>query len=106
MPARRASVVFVLITVFIDVLGMGLVIPIFPRLVQSMLGGLGGVPEVDQQPEPVRAGQQEPGAAGEAGQVPDVGHPGEQQAVDLVLGKPRGDTALPGRVILGSSFRS
>src|SRR5438067_11824675 len=36
---RRASVVFVLITMFIDVLGMGLVIPILPRLVQSLLGG-------------------------------------------------------------------
>src|SRR5438552_8074378 len=36
---RRASVVFVLITMFIDMLGMGLVIPILPRLVQSMLGG-------------------------------------------------------------------
>ncbi len=39
MRNRQASVVFVLITLFIDVLGMGLVIPILPRLVQSMLGG-------------------------------------------------------------------
>jgi len=39
MRTRQASVVFVLITVFIDVLGMGLVIPILPRLVQNMLGG-------------------------------------------------------------------
>src|SRR5438105_1279054 len=39
MRNRSASVVFVLITVFIDVLGMGLVIPILPRLVQNMLGG-------------------------------------------------------------------
>src|ERR1051326_8667495 len=39
MRNRRASVVFVLITLFIDVLGMGLVIPILPRLVQSLLGG-------------------------------------------------------------------
>src|SRR5882762_27875 len=36
---RRASVVFVLITLFIDMLGMGLVIPILPKLVQSLLGG-------------------------------------------------------------------
>jgi MFS transporter, DHA1 family, tetracycline resistance protein len=36
---KRASVTFALITVFIDVLGMGLVIPILPRLVQSLLGG-------------------------------------------------------------------
>src|ERR1700682_5885458 len=39
MRKRQASVVFVLITLFIDILGMGLVIPILPRLVQSMLGG-------------------------------------------------------------------
>jgi DHA1 family tetracycline resistance protein-like MFS transporter len=39
MQNRRASVVFVLITMFIDVLGMGLVIPILPKLVQSLLGG-------------------------------------------------------------------
>jgi MFS transporter, DHA1 family, tetracycline resistance protein len=39
MRNRQASVVFVLITLFIDVLGMGLVIPILPRLVQSLLGG-------------------------------------------------------------------
>jgi DHA1 family tetracycline resistance protein-like MFS transporter len=32
-------VVFVLITLFIDMLGMGLVIPILPKLVQSLLGG-------------------------------------------------------------------
>jgi MFS transporter, DHA1 family, tetracycline resistance protein len=36
---RRASVVFVLITLFIDILGIGLVFPILPRLVQSLLGG-------------------------------------------------------------------
>ena len=39
MRNRQASVVFVLITLFIDVLGMGLVIPILPRLVQNLLGG-------------------------------------------------------------------
>src|SRR5689334_16397682 len=39
MRNRHASVVFVLITLFIDVLGMGLVIPILPRLVQSLVGG-------------------------------------------------------------------
>jgi MFS transporter, DHA1 family, tetracycline resistance protein len=39
MRKRQASVVFVLITLFIDILGMGLVIPILPRLVQSLLGG-------------------------------------------------------------------
>lgn len=39
LRARRASVVFVLITLFIDILGMGLVFPILPRLVQSLMGG-------------------------------------------------------------------
>src|SRR5437870_1334245 len=39
MRNRRASVVFVLITLFIDILGMGLVIPILPRLVQNLMGG-------------------------------------------------------------------
>lgn len=39
---RRASVGFVLITVFIDVLGMGIAIPILPKLVQSLLGGAVG----------------------------------------------------------------
>jgi MFS transporter, DHA1 family, tetracycline resistance protein len=39
MRSRQASVIFVLITVFIDVLGIGLVFPIMPRLVQSLLGG-------------------------------------------------------------------
>jgi DHA1 family tetracycline resistance protein-like MFS transporter len=36
---KQASVIFVLITLFIDVLGIGLVIPILPKLVQSLLGG-------------------------------------------------------------------
>src|SRR5918911_2528616 len=39
MRNRQASVVFVLVTLFIDVLGMGLVIPILPRLVQHLLDG-------------------------------------------------------------------
>lgn len=39
MHKRQASVIFVLITLFIDMLGMGLVIPILPRLVQNLLGG-------------------------------------------------------------------
>jgi DHA1 family tetracycline resistance protein-like MFS transporter len=38
MRHRQASVVFVLIALFIDVLGIGLVIPILPRLVQDLLG--------------------------------------------------------------------
>lgn len=39
MRARRSSVIFVLITLFIDVLGMGLVIPIVPKLVERLMGG-------------------------------------------------------------------
>jgi MFS transporter, DHA1 family, tetracycline resistance protein len=39
MRNRQASVVFVLITLFMDILGMGLVIPILPRLVQRLVGG-------------------------------------------------------------------
>ena len=37
--ARRASMAFILITVFLDVLGIGLVIPVFPELVTQMAGG-------------------------------------------------------------------
>jgi DHA1 family tetracycline resistance protein-like MFS transporter len=36
---RAASVVFILITLFIDSLGFGLVIPILPKLVEQLVGG-------------------------------------------------------------------
>lgn len=36
---RKAAVIFVLITVFLDVLAMGITIPILPKLVEGMLGG-------------------------------------------------------------------
>ena len=36
---RQASVIFILITLFIDSLGAGLVIPILPKLVEQLLGG-------------------------------------------------------------------
>ncbi|MDF1521632.1 MAG: MFS transporter [Trueperaceae bacterium] len=39
MRARRASMAFILVTVFLDVLGIGLVIPVFPELVTQMAGG-------------------------------------------------------------------
>jgi DHA1 family tetracycline resistance protein-like MFS transporter len=39
MRRRQASVAFVLVTLFIDMLGAGLVIPILPKLVESLLGG-------------------------------------------------------------------
>jgi len=39
-PRRRnAAVVFIFITVVIDVLGFGLIIPVFPKLVQQFMGG-------------------------------------------------------------------
>ena len=36
---RRASVTFILISLFIDALGSGLVIPILPKLVERLIGG-------------------------------------------------------------------
>lgn len=36
---RRASVAFILVTLFIDSLGFGLVIPILPKLVERLVGG-------------------------------------------------------------------
>lgn len=43
MPPRKPAVGFIFITLMLDVLGFGLLIPVAPRLVQSLLhGGLGG----------------------------------------------------------------
>src|ERR1700729_2549965 len=39
LPARRAATAFVLVTVLLDTLGLGLIIPVAPRLVASFLGG-------------------------------------------------------------------
>jgi DHA1 family tetracycline resistance protein-like MFS transporter len=36
---RRAAMGFVLVTVFLDVIGMGLVMPVWPQLVKGFLGG-------------------------------------------------------------------
>ncbi|MCP5518869.1 MAG: TCR/Tet family MFS transporter [Verrucomicrobiales bacterium] len=36
---RRPAVVFILITLFLDVLGVGLIIPILPRLIERLSGG-------------------------------------------------------------------
>ena len=36
---RRAAVVFIFITVVIDVLGFGIIIPVLPKLVQQFMGG-------------------------------------------------------------------
>ncbi len=38
-PQRTAAVAFILLTIFIDVLGIGLVIPVLPELVKQMVGG-------------------------------------------------------------------
>jgi len=39
LRVRQASVAVILITVFIDMVGIGIVFPIMPKLIQSMLGG-------------------------------------------------------------------
>jgi DHA1 family tetracycline resistance protein-like MFS transporter len=38
-PRRRAAVIFIFITVFIDILTFGLIIPVLPHLVENFLGG-------------------------------------------------------------------
>ncbi len=38
-PRHRAAMVFILITLFIDVLGIGIVIPVLPELIKQMAGG-------------------------------------------------------------------
>jgi len=38
-PPRRAAVVFIFITVMLDILALGVVIPVFPLLVQTFRGG-------------------------------------------------------------------
>ncbi|WP_440224831.1 TCR/Tet family MFS transporter [Dokdonella sp. MW10] len=39
VPVRRAAVVFIFITVALDMLAFGIIIPVFPHLVQAMTGG-------------------------------------------------------------------
>lgn len=39
MTPRKPALVFVFITLFLDVLGIGLVVPILPKLVESLAGG-------------------------------------------------------------------
>ena len=38
-PPRRAAIVFIFITVLIDILAFGLIIPVLPHLIESFLGG-------------------------------------------------------------------
>jgi MFS transporter, DHA1 family, tetracycline resistance protein len=39
VPVRRAAVVFIFVTVMLDMLAFGIIIPVFPHLVQAMTGG-------------------------------------------------------------------
>src|SRR4249920_1026063 len=39
MKARRAAVAFVLVTVTLDMLALGLIIPVLPKLILNFLGG-------------------------------------------------------------------
>jgi DHA1 family tetracycline resistance protein-like MFS transporter len=39
IPPRRAAVVFIFITVVLDMLALGIIIPVFPALVEDFLGG-------------------------------------------------------------------
>ena len=38
-PKREAAIAFILLTVFIDILGLGIIIPVLPELVQELIGG-------------------------------------------------------------------
>src|SRR5690606_38023376 len=38
-PVRKAAVIFIFVTVMIDMLAFGIIIPVFPHLVQHMTGG-------------------------------------------------------------------
>ncbi len=39
VPVRRAAVIFIFFTVMLDMLAFGIIIPVFPHLVQEMIGG-------------------------------------------------------------------
>jgi DHA1 family tetracycline resistance protein-like MFS transporter len=39
MPARKPAIGFIFITLLLDIIGIGLIIPILPRLIQSFVGG-------------------------------------------------------------------
>src|SRR2546430_5884660 len=39
MKNRKAAVIFILVTVTLDVLAMGLIIPVLPKLILDFLGG-------------------------------------------------------------------
>ena len=39
MKSRPAAVIFILVTVTLDILAMGLIIPVLPKLILDFLGG-------------------------------------------------------------------
>lgn len=39
VPARKPAVAFVFVTLFLDILGVGLIVPILPKLIESYQGG-------------------------------------------------------------------
>ena len=39
MKSRKAAVIFILVTVTLDILAMGLIIPVLPKLILDFLGG-------------------------------------------------------------------
>jgi len=39
MPARKPALGFIFVTLFLDILGIGLIIPILPRLIETFCGG-------------------------------------------------------------------
>jgi DHA1 family tetracycline resistance protein-like MFS transporter len=42
-PSRQPGMIFILITLFIDILGLGLIIPILPELIKTFVGGSEGL---------------------------------------------------------------
>jgi len=38
-PPRRAALVFVFVTVVLDMLALGMIVPVLPKLVESFMGG-------------------------------------------------------------------
>lgn len=39
MPPRKPALIFIFITLFLDILGIGLIVPILPKLVEELAGG-------------------------------------------------------------------
>jgi DHA1 family tetracycline resistance protein-like MFS transporter len=39
LSSRKAAISFIFVTLFIDITGLGLIIPVFPKLIQELIGG-------------------------------------------------------------------